>query len=176
MARTSRNRTPTEKEPVLLVGHSQGALNAVRVAEDGGYRVGGVVQLGGPTGQITLPEDVPVLAVEHDEDLVPALGGTAASGASGLRRLLVRRSLPDGGFGVPTSSATAVFPAHDLGAYRRTLAAVERSDDARVTAFARRIGPFLDADDGVSTRWRARRVSAPPGPTADAGSAPRSSR
>ena len=163
-------------EPVLLVGHSQGALNAVRVAEDGGYRVGGVVQLGGPTGQITLPDDVPVLAVEHDEDLVTVLGGTAASGAAGLRRLVVRRSLPDGGFGVPTSPATAAFPAHDLGAYRRTLAAVESSDDARVTAFTRRIGTFLDGDHGVATRWRARRVSGPPGPTADAGSAPRSSR
>jgi pimeloyl-ACP methyl ester carboxylesterase len=163
-------------EPVLLVGHSQGALNAVRVAEDGGYRVGGVVQLGGPTGQITLPDDVPVLAVEHDEDLVTALGGTAASGAAGLRRLVVRRSLPDGGFGVPTSPATAAFPAHDLGAYRRTLAAAESSDDARVAAFTRRIGMFLDADHGVSTRWRARRISAPPGRTGDAGSAPRPSR
>ena len=151
------------EEPVLLVGHSQGALNAVRVAEDGGYRVGGVVQLGGPTGQITLPDDVPVLAVEHDEDLVTVLGGTAASGAAGLHRLVVRRSLPDGGFGVPTSPATAAFPAHDLGAYRRTLVQAEAADDARVAAFTRRIGAFLDADHGVSTRWRARRIS-PRGP------------
>jgi hypothetical protein len=163
-------------EPVLLVGHSQGALDAVRVAQDGGYRVGGVLQLGGPTGQITVPDDVPVLAVEHDEDLVASLGGTAASGAAGIRRLVVRRSLPDGGFGVTTSPATAAFPAHDLGAYRRTLAAAESSDDARVAAFTRRIGPFLGADHGTSTRWRARRVSLPPGPTADAGPAPRSSR
>jgi hypothetical protein len=170
------------REPVLLVGHSQGALNAVRVAEDGGYEVGGVVQLGGPTGQITLPGDVPVLSVEHDEDLVPVLGGAAASGAAGLRRLVVGRSLPDGGFGVPTSAGTAQFPAHDLGAYRRTLLAVENSGDARVDAFTKRIGPFLDGGRGVDTRWRARRVLPPDGvsgrrgPTADAGSAPRSSR
>ncbi|MBW4041258.1 MAG: hypothetical protein HIU86_03905 [Acidobacteria bacterium] len=174
--RAMRDAGVGREEPVLLVGHSQGALNAVRVAEDGGYRVGGVVQLGGPTGQIVLPDGVPVLALEHDEDLVTALGGTAASGAPGLRRLVVRRSLPDGGFGVPTSPATAAFPAHDLGAYRRTLAAAEASDDARVAAFTRRIGTFLGADQGVSIRWRARRVSAPPGPTAGAGSAPRSSR
>lgn len=165
-------------EPVLLVGHSQGALNAVRVAQDGGYAVGGVVQLGGPTGQITLPQDVPVLALEHDEDLVPVLGGTAAGGDAGDRRLVVRRSLPDGGFGVRTSPGTAVFPAHDLGAYRRTLETVEASDDARVAAFTRSIGPFLDGSEGVSTRWRARRaaVSAGPARTAAAGSAPRSSR
>ncbi|MGN6445031.1 hypothetical protein [Amnibacterium sp.] len=156
-------------DPVLLVGHSQGALNAVRVAEDGGYAVGGVVQVGGPTGQIALPDDVPVLAVEHDEDLVPALGGTAVSGAAGLRRLVVRRSLPDGGFGVPTSPATVDFPAHDLGAYRRTLAAAEASGDARVQAFSHRIAPFLDGGPGHATRWRARRVRSGPDRTADGG-------
>ena len=163
-------------EPVLLVGHSQGALNAVRVAQDGGYLVGGVVQFGGPTGQVALPASVPVLAVEHDEDLVPVLGGTAASGAEGLRRVVVRRSLPDGGFGVVTSEATAAFPAHDLGAYRRTIAAAEAAGDERVVAFTGSIGPFLDGRQGTSTRWRARRVSPEPGRTADGGSVRRPSR
>jgi hypothetical protein len=142
-------------EPVLLVGHSQGALNAVRVAQDGGYEVGGVVQFGGPTGQIALPADVPVLALEHDQDLVPVLGGTAVSGSAGLRRLVIRRALPDDGFGTATSRGTAQFPAHDLGAYRRTLHAAESSGDARVQEFARRLGPFLDGREGVASRWRA---------------------
>lgn len=163
-------------EPVLLVGHSQGALNAVRVAQDGGYRVGGVVQFGGPTGQVVLPADVPVLAVEHDEDLVPVLGGTAAAGQQGLRRLVVRASLPDGGFGRRTSPATAAFPAHDLDAYRRTTAQAEASGDARVTAFTRRIEGFLDAGTGTSTRWRARRVSSDPAPTAAGAAGRRSTR
>ena len=159
-----------QDEPVLLVGHSQGALEAVRVAEHGGYRVGGVVGLGGPTGQIALPEDVPVLAVEHDADLVPALGGSAATGAAGLRRLVVRRSLPDGGFGATTSKATAAFPAHDLGAYRTTLAQAEASDDARVRTFRGRTAPFLDAGEGTATRYRARRVSPGRDPRAGGGS------
>ncbi|MGT2425715.1 hypothetical protein [Amnibacterium kyonggiense] len=163
-------------EPVLLVGHSQGALDAVRVAQDGGYRVGGVVQVGGPTGQIVLPPDVPVLAVEHDEDLVPVLGGTAASGSAGLRRLVVERSLPDGGFGVATSPATASFPAHDLGAYRRTLEAAEASGDARVVAFSAAVGRFLDGERSTTTRWRARRISSDPVPPAVGGAAPRPSR
>jgi hypothetical protein len=163
-------------DPVLLVGHSQGALNAVRVAQDGGYTVGGVVELGGPTGQIALQEAVPVLAVEHDEDLVAVLGGTAATGAAGLRRVVVRRSLPDGGFGVRTSAATAEFPAHDLGAYRRTLDAAERADDARIAVFKERIGGFLDGGPGTATRWRARRISPGPGRTGDAAAAPRPSR
>jgi hypothetical protein len=163
-------------EPVLLVGHSQGALDAVRVAEDGGYRVGGVVGFGGPTGRIVLPEDVPVLAVEHDEDLVPVLGGTAAGGAAGLRRVVVRRSLPDGGFGPTTSPATAAFPAHDLGAYRRTTAAAEASGDERVRTFRAETAPFLDAGEGTATRYRARRVSPGPAPTGAAAPAPRRTR
>jgi hypothetical protein len=163
-------------EPVLLVGHSQGALNAVRVAEGGGYRVGGVVGFGGPIGQIVLPADVPVLAVEHDEDLVPVLGAMPASGDAGLRRLVIRRSLPDGGFGVTTSPATVAFPAHDLGAYRRTTAQAEASGDPAVTGFVDRIGPFLDGGTGTATRWRARRVSSGPAPTEAGGTAPRSSR
>lgn len=146
------------EEPVLLVGHSQGALNAVRVAQDGGYQVGGVVELGGPTGQITLPADVPVLAVEHDEDLVPALGGVAAGGAAGLNRLVVTRSLPNGGAGAVTSAATKHFPAHDLGAYRQTLAMAEASDDARVALFREQLSPFLTAGPGTATRYHAARV------------------
>lgn len=159
-------------DPVLLVGHSQGALNAVRVAQDGGYRVGGVVELGGPTGQITLPADVPVLAVEHDEDLVPALGGVAACGAAGLNRVVVTRSLPNGGAGAVTSAATRHFPAHDPGAYRQTLAMAEASDDARVAMFRTRMAPFLDAGDGTSTRYHAARVpltATPPVPEASSG-------
>ena len=66
----------------------------------------------GPTGQVALPADVPVLAVEHDEDLVPVLGGTAASGAAGLQRVLVRRSLPDGGF--HPVSTTTTLTSHDF--------------------------------------------------------------
>ena len=164
-------------EPVLLVGHSQGAITAARVAEHGGYRVGGVVELGGPTGQIVLPEDVPVLAAEHDEDLVPVLGGVAAGGAGGLRRVLVTRSLPHGGARADAPPLGAGVPAHRTEHYAETLRQAEASGDDRVAAFRGRISGFLDAGEGTEQRYRARRVlpgaapvSPSAAPTGDAGS------
>jgi hypothetical protein len=141
-------------EPVLLVGHSQGALDAVRIAEHGGYRVGGVVTLGGPTGQIALSPSVPVLALEHDEDPVPALGGAAATGAAGRARILVRRRLysrkdPPPGSGVPS---------HALERYAETLHQVERSPEPRLVAFRRRIAPFLARRTGTAADYRAVRL------------------
>lgn len=158
-------------EPVLLVGHSQGALTAVRVAEHGGYRIGGVVELGGPTGQIVLPAEVPVIAAEHDEDLVPMLGGVAAGGGAGLRRLVVTRSLPRGGAAAGAPPLSAGVPAHGTGFYAETLREAEASGDGRVRAFRDRIGGFLDGGrEGTVRRYRARRISPAPVPTAAAGS------
>ena len=173
-------------EPVLFVGHSQGALNAVRLAEDSGYRAGGVVQFGGPTEQIALPADVPVLAVEHDQDLVPVLGGVAAGGAAGLNRVVVRRSLPDGG---RAPGLNPWFPSHEMANYRETLREAEVSGSPTLGRFQTQVGGFLAGEDGTATRYRADRVlparraaggalSAPAGrsPTAVGGSARPASR
>jgi hypothetical protein len=147
-------------EPVLLVGHSQGALDAVRIAEHGGYRVDGVVTLGGPTGQIALPPSVPVLALEHVEDPVPVLGGAAATGAAGRARILVRRRLYSRADPPPASGV----PSHALERYAETLHQVERSPEPRLVAFRRRIAPFLGRRTGTATDYRADRLPAG-GPT-----------
>lgn len=151
-------------DPVLLVGHSQGALDAVRVAQRGTFDVQGVVTLGGPTGQLLLPDDVPELSVEHDEDVVPALGGLAATGAGGLHRLVVRRSLYGGGPppGPPLVPFAAGAKPHALTAYRETLAGADASDDPRIAAFERRLRPFLTAADGRIVLVRADRPVRPP--------------
>jgi hypothetical protein len=60
------------EDRVVLVGYSQGGLIASRLAESGDFRVAGMVTVGSPGGAIPAPEGVPVLAVEHTEDLVPA--------------------------------------------------------------------------------------------------------
>lgn len=167
-------------EPVLLVGHSQGALTAARVAEHGGYRVGGVLELGGPTGQIVLPEDVPRLAVEHDEDPVPALGGVPAAGAAGLRRVLVRRSIQHGGAQPGAVPLTGGFHSHDTPRYSETLRRAEASGDDRVAAYRQQVGGFLGEGSGTATRYRADRIDAvqadavrlTPSPAPTAGAAP----
>jgi pimeloyl-ACP methyl ester carboxylesterase len=148
-------------DAVLLVGHSQGALDAVRIAQHGGQRVAGVVTLGGPTGQLVLPADVPVLAVEHEEDPVPALGGAVAGGAAGLTRVVIRRRLYDHATPPP---ATGV-PSHALETYAETLHLADRAPEPRLTVFRRRIAPFL-AGTGSVALYRAERT-APATPSRD---------
>ncbi|MCU1474207.1 hypothetical protein [Amnibacterium sp.] len=151
-------------DPVLLVGHSQGALDAVRLAQRGAFDVRGVVTLGGPTGQLEVPAHVPELAVEHDEDLVPVLGGLAAAGAGGLHRVVIRRSLYGGGAppGPPLVPFAAGVKPHALTAYRETLALADASRDPRITAFERGVRPFLTASGGRIVLVRADRRVRPP--------------
>jgi pimeloyl-ACP methyl ester carboxylesterase len=151
-------------DPVLLVGHSQGALDAVRLAQRGVFDVQGVVTLGGPTGQLEVPDDVPELSVEHDEDIVPALGGLSAGGAGGLRRLVVGRSLYGGAPppGPPLVPFGAGAQPHALTAYRATLALADASPDPRIGAFERDVRPFLTASDGRIVLVRADRPVRPP--------------
>lgn len=144
-------------EPVLLVGHSQGALDAVRIAERGDQRLAGVVTLGGPTGQVPLSADVPVLAVEHEEDPVPVLGGAVAAGAAGRERIVVRRRLYSRADPPPVSGV----PSHALERYAETLHEIDRSPEPRLAAFRRRLAPFLDGRTGAATLYRAERAATP---------------
>lgn len=143
-------------QPVLLVGHSQGALTATRIAQSGRFDVAGVVTLGGPTGQIALPLTVPVLAAEHDEDPVPVLGGVPAGGRAGLNRVVVRRRLYDDE--APKDEGAAV-PSHETDEYVRTLADAERSGAEPVRRFQLRTRRFFTGGDGAVSSWQASRAS-----------------
>ena len=66
-------------DPVMLVGHSQGGLVAMRAAEryaaDGSFRVTHVVTAGSPIARMAVPPSVSVLSLENRYDLVPRLDG-----------------------------------------------------------------------------------------------------
>lgn len=147
-------------DPVLLVGHSQGALNAMRIAERGDYAVQGVVEFGGPTEQIPAPAGAAVLQVTHREDLVPALGGVATTAGAGT--VVVRRSLP-GAAVRPTYGCgpAAAFPAHGMDEYLRTTADAEASGSSRIAALKTRWAGFLAGGDGTATRYAAQRLEVP---------------
>jgi pimeloyl-ACP methyl ester carboxylesterase len=139
------------EDVVVLVGYSQGGLIASRLAESGTYRIGGVVTLGSPGAAVPVPDGVPVLAVEHVEDLVPALGGPAIAAAS---RVTVARSLYDGR---PPDSTRAV-PAHELAQYRSTLALADRSEEARVVAVRKEVLNRFPSGVGTAIDVRAERT------------------
>lgn len=66
-------------EPVLIVGHSQGGMEAVAIlVGDSGFEVTDVVTAGSPTAQVgDLPGGSHVLSIEQYGDLVPLLDGEA---------------------------------------------------------------------------------------------------
>ncbi|HEU4850494.1 MAG TPA: hypothetical protein VFS93_08790 [Terrimesophilobacter sp.] len=117
--------------PVTLTGYSQGGLIAAQLAASGDYAVTGLVTLGAPAGQVAVPHDIPYLALEHSNDLVPALGGTFASSEP----VVVRRQLFDG----PPPPSDFVLPAHRLSNYLETAALIDQSSDPRIEATLRRL-------------------------------------
>ena len=64
-------------DPVLLVGHSQGGMEAAAILSQGsGYHVTNVVTAGSPTAHVDgFPTGSHVLSLEHRGDVVPLLDG-----------------------------------------------------------------------------------------------------
>jgi hypothetical protein len=98
--------------PVVFTGHSQGGLLAALLANSGNYDTHGVITIGAPTGQISPSGDYPVIAIEHTDDVVPALGGRR----SDVDTIVVRRAAI-GGAPLPDD---IFFPAHERTAYAET--------------------------------------------------------
>ena len=141
-------------DPVTLVGHSQGGLVAARIAASGAYDTQALVTFGAPTGQIPIPGDVAHVAVEHTDDLTPALGGEAIGGAEGRERVVVSR-------GVYDDVSPPVGPpgsAHYLARYAETAELIDRSDDPRLDPMKDALGALGAAPaGGTATLYRAAR-------------------
>jgi len=135
-------------DPVMPVGHSGGGIIAAKLAADPELNVVGALNLGGPVASAPTSTGVPVLSIEHDEDIVPAVGG---SGHPSAERLTVSRSVLEKGRDYDTA-----LPAHELMRYRETAALVDESEEQRLTAFRELVG-FTGGGSGVVTEWKATR-------------------
>lgn len=140
------------EDNVILVGHSQGGLVAAQLAASGEYRVSDVVTVGAPLHQVELPDEVNLVAVEHNEDVIPSLSGVAAP-ASVATHITVTRSLYSHS-AVPRGE---VLPAHNLSRYVETAAVMDRSGDPKLAAEQKRIAEKTQGEATV-TMWRADRV------------------
>ncbi|WP_163544909.1 hypothetical protein [Occultella kanbiaonis] len=142
-------------EPVLLVGHSQGAMTTMRLAEDPAFterfEVRSVITVGGPVGHIDTPSDIAVLNIEHVDDLTSGLENTANPVEPG--RTTVIRDLaasPD----PADQGVTSVAQAHDIPAYVRTAQMIDASTDPAVRAwFAASRDVLGGPGDSASSRY-----------------------
>lgn len=132
-------------EPVLLVGHSLGGMEAAALAgRDTGYAITDVVTAGAPTAQVgELADGVRVLSLEHEGDVVPLLDG--ADNPDTVEQVTVR--FAHGGDGT-------VVGEHGYEHYRAGAAAVDASTDPAVAerVAALRDQGFLGSSAEVTSR------------------------
>lgn len=118
-------------DTVIPVGYSQGGIVATAIATSGEYDTPALVTFGSPTAGIDVSSDTVDVAVEHTDDLVPALGGIARGGdAGGGDRILVTRQTYTGD--VPPHSSP--IDAHHMGEYALTAQKMDVSGDPRLAA------------------------------------------
>lgn len=114
----------TAESSITVTGYSQGGLVGAMLAASDDHTVTGLFTLGAPAAQVPVPASVPWVAVEHSDDLVPALGGTwTSTDPVVVQREVVTAGAPESGL---------FFPAHELAQYRASAAMLDDAADPRV--------------------------------------------
>ena len=129
-------------EPVLIVGHSLGGMEAAAIlAGHGGYHVTDVVTAGSPTAQVPgYPAGSHVLSLEQQGDIVPQLDG-APNPDSVAQTTVTFDAHPDGG----------VLAHHSYPTYEQGAGLVDGSSDPSVTEAVQSLHDhgYLGSDAGV---------------------------
>lgn len=141
-------------EPIMFVGHSQGAMTAMRLANDSDVRqeftVSSVVTVGGPVGHIPTAEDVATLHIEHEEDLVAGVEHTANPLEYGRTTVVRSMSASD----MPADAGVdGVWDSHDLPAYIRTAELIDASQDPAIQEWYRLSEDVWGEDGATSTSF-----------------------
>ncbi|MFC4243932.1 hypothetical protein ACFOYW_11145 [Gryllotalpicola reticulitermitis] len=134
-------------EAVLPVGHSQGGIVATALAASAFAPVPMLVTFGSPTAGVAVPRRTLDVAVEHRDDPVPALGGSARLDDS---RLLVRETAPKAG---PRDGLAS----HSMPGYGLTAQAMDASTDERLVAARATLAQFTGGGQAEVTMWRGER-------------------
>lgn len=149
-------------EPVMLTGHSQGGIIAASLAADPDFRarydVQSVVTGGSPIARFDIPPSVQVLALEHDQDVVPMLDGRENADRPNV--VTVERDVDASELTVGTpytgglqeNLSPGPTAAHDNRLYAQTGALVDSSTDPSVQAWRSDQEQFFSGDAEV-TRW-----------------------
>lgn len=135
---------------VELCGYSQGGLLAAQLAASGQYRVDSLLTVAAPAGQVEVPHTIPYLAIEHSDDLVPALGGFYSFSDP----VVVSRRV----FDEPPAADLPVMPAHRLPRYLDTATLIDESENVRLQQALQRMA-HSGSGSVTSTVYFAERVA-----------------
>lgn len=138
-------------EPVLLVGHSQGGLIAAAVAADPMVRrefaISHVLTSGAPVASVPVPDQVQVLSIEHTDDLVPRLDGSANRDRPNWVTVSTAAPTTE----LPAADRAEPLAAHRLELYRRTAQRIDESSDPSIVRWRAGLAPFLDRASGPNS-------------------------
>jgi Lipase (class 3) len=141
-------------DPVMLVGHSQGGMVAMRAADDlvrdGTFRVTNVVTAGAPVVDMPVPPSVQVLSLENAHDIVPHLDGHPNPDLP--NRTTVTFDAQRGGLGANHAIPTG---------YQGGADAVDASDDPSVRGFLDSAAGFFAGDRVTTHAFRVTRDFGP---------------
>ncbi|MDO4260412.1 MAG: alpha/beta hydrolase [Actinomycetaceae bacterium] len=137
------------RERVFIAGHSQGGMIGVAFAsenpEEAGVNVVGLLTMGAPARRRRIRPDVTMIAIEHDQDVVPSMDG--APGRAPDHRVVVGRRLV----------RPRHFPlnyAHSSSTYNETVHLLDRKVDiapwGRLGEAARKLREFFPERDEES--------------------------
>jgi hypothetical protein len=141
----------TSTSQVSLVGYSQGGLVASMLAASGDYNVKAVTTIGGPTGQIIIPSGIPALLIEHDEDLVPALGGPQSNTDAVV---VTRRAFSE----QHPADTSLPMPGHQLQYYLETAVLIDGAESKLLSSTVDQINDFSNGEVVTSTWYHAERT------------------
>jgi hypothetical protein len=127
-------------DPVMVAGHSQGGIAAAALASDAETRerfnVTHVMTAGSPIARLPVPDDVTVVAFEHEQDPVPRLEGDPNPDRAGWTT--VRKDLG--------SEAQSPGHAHEGDLYVETIR--EALGDDRLDDVGESFAPFMAGGSG----------------------------
>ena len=124
-------------DAVVVAGYSQGGLVAAELAAAGHNNVVGVITVGAPVGHVAIPEGIPVMSIEHANDVVPALAGKINP---------LTENWVTVGREVEVKAGQTALVAHELSSYQKTAGMIDESASAGV---ARIRDELLDKFEGL---------------------------
>jgi hypothetical protein len=142
------------RDQILMIGHSLGGLTAAAVVSSAEfqkrYAPPAIITMGSPIAPIPIPANVRVLALEHTEDTLVALGGTTPRTSN---ITTVTRSLAKSPLKAERAASTHVWgtKSHARPYYQNTLEMVDNSTDPSLLAFKQHVSGILVPGSEVTT-------------------------
>ncbi len=141
-------------DPVMLVGHSQGGMSAMGLANTPEFRerynLRAIVTAGSPTARYATVDGVATLHVENVEDITPGLDGGVNPDTP--ERITVSRSLAASDLPADQAAARSNTGSHYGDAYARTGAYIDASDHPSLVAWRGQADVFFGDDGDHVTR------------------------